>query len=153
MNLVICLLATRHFLTAEQVRRAVPGYEADDGTERAKEAFKRMFERDKAELREIGVPLETGRTSVFDDEDGYRIARGAYELPAISLAADEAAAVGLAARLWHSAALAGAAEGALHKLRAAGVSLDERVDAETGDAVGQRLQIRERDLDQVGLIG
>jgi len=125
VNLVICLLATRHFLTAEQIRRAVPGYEADDGTDRAKEAFKRMFERDKAELREIGVPLETGRNSAFDDEDGYRIARVAYELPAISLAADEAAAVGLAARLWHSAALAGAAEGALHKLRAAGVSLDE----------------------------
>lgn len=125
MNLVICLLATRHFLTAEQIRRAVPGYEADDGTERAKEAFKRMFERDKAELREIGVPLQTGRRSAFDDEDGYRIARVAYELPAISLAADEAAAVGLAARLWHSAALAGAAEGALQKLRAAGVSLDE----------------------------
>ncbi len=125
MNLVICLLATRYYLTAEQIRRAVPGYEPDDGTDRAKEAFKRMFERDKAELREIGVPLETGRTSAFDDEDGYRIARQAYELPPISLAADEAAAVGLAARLWHSAALAGAAEGALHKLRAAGVSLDE----------------------------
>ncbi len=125
MNLVICLLATRAYLTAEQIRRAVPGYEADDGTERAKDAFKRMFERDKSELREIGVPLETGRTSAFDDEDGYRIARDAYELPPISLAADEAAAVGLAARLWHSAALAGAAEGALQKLRAAGVSLDE----------------------------
>ncbi len=125
VNLVICLLATRHYLTAEQIRRAVPGYEADDGTDRAKEAFKRMFERDKAELREIGVPLETGRTSAFDDEDGYRITRDAYELPPISLAADEAAAVGLAARLWHSAALGGAAEGALHKLRAAGVSLDE----------------------------
>ncbi|MDQ3733605.1 MAG: WYL domain-containing protein [Actinomycetota bacterium] len=124
VNLVICLLATRHYLTAEQIRRAVPGYEPDDGTDRAKEAFKRMFERDKAELREIGVPLETGRTSAFDDEDGYRIARQAYELPPISLAADEAAAVGLAARLWHSAALAGAAEGALQKLRAAGVSLD-----------------------------
>lgn len=125
MNLVICLLATRHYLSAEHIRRAVPGYEADDGTERAKDAFKRMFERDKAELRDIGVPLETGRTSAFDDEDGYRITRDAYELPAISLTADEAAAVGLAARLWHSAALAGAAEGALHKLRAAGVSLDE----------------------------
>jgi proteasome accessory factor B len=125
VNLVICLLATRNYLTAEQVRRAVPGYEADDGTDRAKEAFKRMFERDKAELREIGVPLQTGRRSAFDDEDGYRIARDAYELPPISLAADEAAAVGLAARLWHSAALGGAAEGALQKLRAAGVSLDE----------------------------
>ena len=40
-----------------------------------------MFERDKAELRELGIPLETGRTSIFDIEEGYRIARRDYELP------------------------------------------------------------------------
>jgi hypothetical protein len=74
----------------------VPGYEADDGSDRADEAFKRMFERDKAELREMGVPLETGRTSAFDTEDGYRIARADYELPEISLTGEEAARVGLA---------------------------------------------------------
>ena len=34
-----------------------------------------MFERDKTELRELGVPLETGRRSIFDTADGYRIAR------------------------------------------------------------------------------
>ena len=66
----MCLLSTRQFLTAERIREAVPGYEPEDGTKRADEAFKRMFERDKAELRELGVPLETGRTSVFDTEDG-----------------------------------------------------------------------------------
>jgi proteasome accessory factor B len=83
-----------------------------------------MFERDKAELRELGVPLETGRNSAFDSEDGYRIARRDYELPEISLAPEEAAAVGLAARLWQSAGLAEAARGALLKLRAAGIELD-----------------------------
>ena len=67
-----------------------------------------MFERDKADLREMGVPLETGRTSVFDTEDGYRIARAEYELPEIRLTGEEAAAVGLALRLWESAQLAGA---------------------------------------------
>ena len=102
----------------------MPGYEADDGTERADEAFKRMFERDKAELREMGVPLETGRTSAFDTEDGYRIARAEYELPEITLTGEEAAAVGLALRLWESAQLAGAAHSALVKLRAAGVDVD-----------------------------
>ncbi|MDQ6938394.1 MAG: proteasome accessory factor B, partial [Actinomycetota bacterium] len=75
VNLVLCLLSTRQFLTAEQIRRSVPGYEPDDRTGRGDEAFKRMFERDKAELRELGIPLETGRTSMFDVEDGYRIAR------------------------------------------------------------------------------
>jgi proteasome accessory factor B len=124
VNLVIALLGTRQFLTAARIRATVPGYEADDGTARADEAFKRMFERDKAELREMGVPLETGRTSAFDTEDGYRIARADYELPEITLTGDEAAAVGLALRLWESARLAGAAHSALVKLKAAGVDVD-----------------------------
>ena len=125
MNLVLCLLSTRQFLTAEQIRTAVPGYEPDDGTARADEAFHRMFERDKGELRDLGVPLETGRTSYFDVDDGYRIARRSYELPPIEFSPDEATAVGLAIRLWQSAALGQAAHGALMKLRAAGVALDE----------------------------
>jgi proteasome accessory factor B len=124
VNLVICLLSTRQYLPASRIRQAVPGYEPDDGSVKADEAFKRMFERDKAELRELGIPLETGRKSVFDTEDGYRIARRDYELPEIALLPDEAAAVGLAARLWQSARLADAANGALLKLRAAGIDLD-----------------------------
>lgn len=124
MNLVIALLGTRQFLTAAHIRSTVSGYETDDGSARADEAFKRMFERDKAELREMGVPLETGRTSAFDTEDGYRIARADYELPEITLTGEEAAAVGLALRLWESARLAGAAQSALVKLKAAGVDVD-----------------------------
>jgi proteasome accessory factor B len=124
VNLVIALLGTRQYLTAARIRATVPGYEQDDGSARADEAFKRMFERDKAELREMGVPLETGRTSVFDTEDGYRIARADYELPEITLTGEEAAAVGLALRLWESAQLAGPAHSALVKLKAAGIDVD-----------------------------
>jgi proteasome accessory factor B len=124
VNLVIALLGTRQYVSAARIRATVPGYEPDDGTDRADEAFKRMFERDKAELREMGVPLETGRTSVFDTEDGYRIARADYELPEITLTGEEAAAVGLALRLWESAQLAGAAHSALVKLKAAGIDVD-----------------------------
>jgi len=124
VNLVIALLGTRQYVTAARIRATVPGYEQDDGSDRADEAFKRMFERDKAELREMGVPLETGRTSVFDTEDGYRIARADYELPEITLTGEEAAAVGLALRLWESAQLAGAAQNALVKLKAAGIDVD-----------------------------
>ncbi|GAA3167516.1 WYL domain-containing protein [Blastococcus jejuensis] len=124
VNLVIALLSTRQYVTAARIRATVPGYEPDDGSERADEAFKRMFERDKADLREMGVPLETGRTSVFDTEDGYRIARADYELPEIHLTGEEAAAVGLALRLWESAQMAGPAHSALVKLKAAGVEID-----------------------------
>jgi proteasome accessory factor B len=124
VNLVICLLSTRQFLSAERIRDAVPGYDPSDGSARSDEAFKRMFERDKAELRELGVPLETGRNSVFDVEDGYRITRREYELPAIEFEPAEAAAVGLAARLWQSATLGAPARSALIKLRAGGTDVD-----------------------------
>jgi proteasome accessory factor B len=125
VNLVICLLSTRQFLSAERIRDAVPGYEAGDGSRATDEAFKRMFERDKAELRDLGVPLETGRNSHFDSEDGYRITRRDYELPPIEFDAAEAAAVGLASRLWRSATLGEPARAALMKLRAAGTTVQD----------------------------
>lgn len=123
VNLVLCLLSTRQYLTAERIRAIVPGY-ADAATD---EAFFRMFERDKTELRDLGVPLETGRGTGFDAVDGYRIARRDYELGDIDLEPDEAAAVALAARLWDSPQFTGAAHGALIKLRAAGVDVDQDV--------------------------
>ena len=118
LNLVICLLATRSFLSAERIRELVPGY--DTPTD---EAFKRAFERDKEDLRDLGIPLETGTNSAWDDEPGYRIARRDYALPEITLEPDEAAAVGLAARMWTSASMGAAATRALRKLEAAGVEL------------------------------
>jgi proteasome accessory factor B len=115
LHLVVCLLATRRYLTAEQIRRAVPGYPDSD------EAFKRMFERDKEELRELGIPLEVGSD---DDDLGYRIPPQAYELPEIQLTSDEVAVLGLAARVWQQTNMAEAASGALFKLRAAGIDAD-----------------------------
>ncbi|SOD73888.1 proteasome accessory factor B [Jatrophihabitans sp. GAS493] len=129
VNLVICLLSTRQFLTAEHIRNAVPGYESGESGTKADEAFKRMFERDKAELRDLGVPLETGRNSIFDSDDGYRITRREYELPAIEFDPSEAAAVGLAARLWQSATLGAPARTALIKLRAGGADVDANAPA------------------------
>ncbi|RJQ79917.1 WYL domain-containing protein [Pseudonocardiaceae bacterium YIM PH 21723] len=125
VNLVLCLLSTRQYLTAEKIRTLVAGYPDGGGDD----AFFRMFERDKAELRDLGVPLESGRNSSFDTTEGYRIARRDYELGDIDLEPDEAAAVGLAARLWDSPDLTGAAHGALMKLRAAGVEVDQNVQA------------------------
>jgi proteasome accessory factor B len=121
LNLVICLLATRRPLPAEQIRHAVPGYDRDGD-----EAFQRMFERDKNELREIGIPIDVVRDP-WEDEPGYRIERQSYELPDITLEPDEAAVLGLAAQVWQRASLAEAASGALLKLRAAGVATDAPV--------------------------
>lgn len=124
MNLVICLLSTRQFLSAEQIRTSVAGYQDS----RSDEAFNRMFERDKTELRDLGIPLETGRTSGWSQVDGYRINRDAYELPDVDLDADEAAAVAMAAALWSTPELSTASQSAVMKLRAAGVDIDADTD-------------------------
>lgn len=133
LSLVVCLLSARRYLTATQIRDAVPGYPDSF------DAFKRMFERDKDELRELGIPLETGMNSALDDEYGYRISRQAYELPEIRLEPDEAAVLGLAARVWRRAELAGAAAGALLKLRAAGIDAEDT----TQPGIEPRLQTGE----------
>jgi proteasome accessory factor B len=124
LGLVVCLLSTGRYLTADQIRQAVPGYPEPD------DLFKRMFERDKEDLRDLGVPLETGLNHPFDEDLGYRIRQQAYELPELRLEADEAAVLGLAARVWRRAELAGAAAGALLKLRAAGI---DTTDPDSGE--------------------
>lgn len=119
-NLVIALLATRGYLTAEKIRTSVAGYAecpSDD-------AFSRMFERDKSDLRDLGIPLETGKVSALDPVEGYRINPDAYALPDVELTPQEAAAVAVATRLWETPELAAATQGALLKLRAAGVDVD-----------------------------
>ena len=136
LGLVVCLLSTRRYLSADQIRAAVPGYPEQD------DLFKRMFERDKEDLRELGVPLETGLNHPFDDDPGYRIRQQAYELPELRLEADEAAVLGLAARVWRRAELAGAAAGALLKLRAAGIdaaSLDGADEDPSAQGIEPRL--------------
>ena len=65
------------------------------------EAFFRTFERDKQELRELGIPLQTPPTG----EDGYRIPPVDFALPAMSFTPAEAAALALAGRLWETTAL------------------------------------------------
>ena len=120
MNLVIALLSTRTFITAERIRETVSGY-ADSPSD---EAFSRMFERDKNELRDLGIPLETGRVSSLDPTEGYKINREAYALAPVELTADEAAAVAMAAQLWESPEMVTVTQGALLKLRAAGVDVD-----------------------------
>ncbi len=118
MKLLIMLLVQRHFVAKDKIR-AILYPEA--GTD----AFEKMFERDKEELRSLGVPVEVGHMDAyFDDEPGYRIRPDAFALPEIDLAPDEAAIVGLATRVWEHQRLAQATNEAVRKLTAAGVDID-----------------------------
>ncbi|KDE97377.1 transcriptional regulator [Mycolicibacterium aromaticivorans JS19b1 = JCM 16368] len=133
MNLVIALLSTHGYITADRIRASVAGYAESPSDE----AFSRMFERDKNELRDLGIPLETGRVSSFDPTEGYRINRDAYALPDIELTDEEAGAVAIATKLWESPELITATQGALLKLRAAGVDVDPDAAVAITTASGQ----------------
>ena len=120
LNLLITLLVSRTYVTKDRLREVVEPYR-----EAGADAFEKMFERDKEELRSLGIPIEVGYVDrAFEDEPGYRIERSAFELPDIDLAPEEAAVLGLAARVWQHAGLAAATSDALVKLKAAGVTVD-----------------------------
>jgi proteasome accessory factor B len=120
LNLTICLLVSGRYLPKSRIREAVEGYHNLSDA-----AFERTFERDKDELRSLGVPIEVGSFDpLFDDEPGYRIPPSEFSLPPIDLDAEEAAVVGVAARVWKHASMAEATRSAISKLRAAGVEPD-----------------------------
>jgi predicted DNA-binding transcriptional regulator YafY len=112
LNLLMALRSTHAGLDRDQVRAVVRGYDP----EASPEAFERMFERDKDELRAMGVPLVT-RTDASGVVTGYRI-EGDWTLPPLDLTAAELAVLGLAARIWQRAELAPAALNALRKVEA-----------------------------------
>lgn len=124
INLVLCLLSRHQFHTVEKIAQTVPGYEHDVDDPKAHEAFQRKFERDKAELRKLGIPLESRTDSSINWEKGYRIPRSDFELPQVDLTADEAAVVAMATRMWKEPRLQSGAESALWKLRASGLDID-----------------------------
>jgi proteasome accessory factor B len=120
LNLTICLLVSGRYLSKARIRDAVEGYRGLSDA-----AFERTFERDKDELRALGVPIEVGSYDpLFEDEPGYRILPAEFELPPIDLDPEEAAVVGVAARVWQHANMAETTRSALAKLRAAGIEPD-----------------------------
>ncbi|GAB3127176.1 YafY family protein [Tsukamurella serpentis] len=119
-NLVICLLSTRFPVDRDYIRANVAGYDKDSDDD----AFERMFERDKADLRDLGVPIEVAPISRINSATGYRIAFDEYALGDIDLDPEEATAVAVAGAMWQSPELSAAAQAAVQKLRAGGLDVD-----------------------------
>jgi proteasome accessory factor B len=116
LEVVLCLSQTRTYVTKAQLREAIEDYARSPN----EIAFERTFERDKADLRDLGVPLETAGDG---GDEGYRIDLRSAALPAVTFTPEEAAVLGLARRLWHADGAA-AADRALRKLEASGVAVD-----------------------------
>lgn len=93
INLVAMLLEAKRPVTLERIRDAIHDYQQENPA-----SFKRMFERDKKELREMGVPIEVEPLDPFGEELGYRIPKEEYYLPEIDFTPEEKAALFLVSR-------------------------------------------------------
>lgn len=98
LNLTMAILGSRVPLTASQLRDMIP----DEAYSRDKSdaAFRRTFERDKADLQAIGIPLEV-KSHSYGDSSGahYHIDLALYAERDLRFQPDELAALHIATRL------------------------------------------------------
>ena len=119
VNLTIALLATKRWLTKSQIFSSIDGYEGEA------EAMERMFERDKDDLRNLGITIEVGSFDpLFEDEVGYRIRPESYTAKLESITSREVSLISLATQAWKGAVLDSAALSALVKLKSLGIDSD-----------------------------
>ena len=141
-SLVLALLATEHGLTKHEILSTVTGYAARYATDRDRGSLERQFERDKEELRDLGVPLETFDAQGAENDtkfQRYRIPADRYQLPdEVRFTPDQYALLGLAAQVWREGSLSQDSRRALTKLRSLGLALDDAI-------IGMAPTIRTRD--------
>ena len=141
-SLVLALLATENGLTKNEILSTVQGYRQDFDHSGENANLERKFERDKDDIRELGVPLETVQAPGDPGNNQnlrYRIPRGTYELPGdVSFSPDETTLLNLAAMVWREGSLSAESRRALLKLRSLGVVADEPV-------IGYAPRVRVRD--------
>lgn len=119
VNLTIALLATRRYLTKAEIFRTVAGYDGEA------DARDRMFERDKDDLRSLGIELELGsHDPLFEDEAGYRIKPERYSIQLSDLTPLEMLLLSKAAEVWRDASLSSTSNTGLRKLKALGLDSD-----------------------------
>lgn len=149
-SLVLALLATESGLTKNEVLSSVQGYRQRYTIGGDNASLERQFERDKDDIRELGVPLETVETPGDPGNNQglrYRIPKGAYDLPAdIVFSPEEITLLGLAAAVWREGSLSGESRRAIMKLRSLGVESNEPV---LGYA--PRLRVREGAFEPLGV--
>ncbi len=83
LDLLAALLRRNYPISFEELIRDVPGYQDPDQTP---ETRRRMFERDKDELRAFGIGIRT--VDLGDNETGYGLDRKEFYLPYLEVLAD-----------------------------------------------------------------
>jgi len=119
VNLTIALLATGRWITKSEIYENIEGYSGEP------DAKERMFERDKEELRNLGIDIEVGTFDpLFEDEVGYRIRPENYRIQISELTPQQLALISSATQSWRGAILDSKASAGLTKLKALGIESD-----------------------------
>lgn len=130
-SLVLALLSTETGLTKHEILSTVQGYRQRFSAAGDNANLDRQFERDKDDIRELGVPLETVEAPGQAGNNQtlrYRIPRGAYELPDdVRFSPEETTLLHLAAMVWREGSLSKESERAMLKLRSLGLVPGEPV--------------------------
>lgn len=128
-SLVLALLATETGLTKADILQSVQGYRQRYRAGGGNASLERQFERDKEDIRDLGVPLESIELPLDQGAvqfTRYRIPKGEYDLPAdVTFTPQEIALLDLAALAWREGSLSGESRRALMKLRSLGIESEE----------------------------
>lgn len=111
INLTLGLLSSKRYLTKNEIFRNIAGYSGSP------ETMERMFERDKDELRGLGIEIEVGQIDpLFEDEQGYLIRSSDIQIQPEEFSKEELFLMAMAGNLWKESALSGISDNALIKV-------------------------------------
>jgi proteasome accessory factor B len=150
LDLLFILLHASRPLTRESLRIKIEDYREQASAE----AFERMFERDKEDLREIGVPIETRKlSSLFDDEFGYLVSIKDFGVKETLFTSDEINELTRAALVWKDSLLSsGARLGLVKTATQVGKLIDINQDFEISEIIADHIYIQITEAVTHGLI-
>lgn len=112
INLTLALLASKRYLSKAEILRNIPGYEGSPETK------ERMFERDKDDLRGLGIQIDVNNFDpLFEDEQGYLIKSDSFQFAENEFTKEELLLLTMAANLWHDSAVEIDSQNALLKIQ------------------------------------
>jgi len=112
INLTLALLSSKRYLTKSEIFKVVAGYSGSP------ETMERMFERDKDDLRNLGIRIEVrGLDPLFEDEQGYLIDSDTHQINPDNFSKEDILLLTMAANLWHGSALQQDSKAALLKIQ------------------------------------
>ena len=112
INLTLALLASKRYLSKAEILRNIPGYEGSPETK------ERMFERDKDDLRSLGIQIDVNNFDpLFEDEQGYLVKSDSFQFAENEFTKEELLLLTMAANLWHDSAVEIDSQNALLKIQ------------------------------------